>query len=216
MSIGEFLSNLGFSFVPVLLLVLLALVFSSYIKIITVLAIVRAGLGSMSLPGAFVTGSLALALSFFVMYPTIDSSLKAMDGALASAAGQSANLRQARAVDAGIKEWKKFLVKQSDGEIVNKFVSKINNNPEEAEGLKSSWRVLAPSFFVSELKAAFATGLSLFLPFVILDLCIAHVLVALGLSRLDPLVVSLPFKILLFVMVDGWTLISTNLVGTYF
>jgi len=209
---------MGFSLIPILFLVLLALVFSSYIKIVTVLSIVRAGLGSLSLPGAFVTGSLALALSFFVMYPTISASLNSMSEASAKGSGQSESIRQARAVDAGMREWKKFLVVHSDKEILDKFVSSLGETvqPEAVAQLESSWRVLAPTFFVSELKAAFATGLSLFLPFVILDLCIAQVLVSLGLTRLDPLVVSLPFKLLLFVLVDGWTLISTNLVSTYF
>ena len=220
MSLGEFFQSLGFSILPILVLVLFALVFSSYVKIVTVLAIIRAGLGSASLPGAFVTGSLALVLSFFVMYPTMEQTFEAM-----SSKQVQGSAGQAKAIDAGVKKWKEFLVAHTDEELSKSFASKILNKQEnispenselELKRLQKSWRVLAPAFFVGQLRDAFKTGLSLFLPFVIIDLCIAQVLVAVGIQRLDPLVVALPFKLLLFVLLDGWTLISTNLVEVYF
>lgn len=203
-----------------MLVVLFGLSLSAWVKIATVLAIIRAGLGVFSLPGVFVTGALALSLSFFVMQPTISSSLEAMKaaGLNNSAPGQAAKLS---AIDAGLEEWKAFVASHSDEDVVGKFVGIISNNASSDSlgssdsTLSSSWRVLAPSFFISELRDAFKTGLSLFLPFVIIDILVAWLLALVGVTRLEPAVVSLPLKLLLFVLADGWTLIGTNLVETY-
>ena len=101
-----------------------------------------------------------------------------------------------------------------------KSSSKIEEVKDEADsgsgnGVIDSWQVLAPAFLISELKRAFKTGLTLFLPFLVIELVVANILVAVGLTRLAPEYVALPFKILLFVVLDGWALITTNLVSTY-
>ena len=221
--------SLGLSTGAIVLLIALALLFSSYVKIVTVLSIVRAGLGTDGLPSFLVTSGLALALAFFVMSPTLMSSTSAIDKALAK--DSSTSKAKASAIGEGVKEWKKFVIKNTDIEEKNKFSEialklKDKNSVEtekveegsdnsKADDLQNSWQVLAPAFLVTELKKAFKTGLTLFLPFLVIELIIANVLVAVGLTRLAPEYVALPFKILLFVVLDGWALITTNLVSTY-
>ncbi|MCC6220310.1 MAG: EscR/YscR/HrcR family type III secretion system export apparatus protein [Deltaproteobacteria bacterium] len=230
-SFAQFLSVIGsleLSLVGLLVLCFFALVFSAYIKIVTVLGIVRVGFGVGGLPSAFVTSGLALVLTFFVMMPTIVGSIGKVHGV--SPGENSAvkgSLQAANRFEAGLSRWKEFLQKHSRAEEVEKF-SLLARNLEAAGGhpesditdkqiasLRSSWQVLAPAFVVSQLKEAFQTGLSVFLPFLVIDLLLANVLVAVGLSQINPLIVSFPFKLLLFVMVDGWILITTNLVQTY-
>lgn len=216
-------SSLGMSVFFVVVLALLALLLSSYVKIATVLGIVRIGFGFNSLPSAFVSGGLALALSFFVMYPALQNTFLKMDQVKKESPQKSESAVQADVVSAGVEEWKVFLKKYSSPNEVEKFSgiafklseSKDPLTPEKKAVLENSFQVLAPSFLVSELKLAFTTGLKLFLPFLIIDLIVAHLITALGLARINPLLVSLPLKLVLFVLADGWTLITSNLVSTY-
>ena len=221
------LSTLGFSAFGLLLLMLTVLSLSAYVKIATVLGILRAGLGVWGLPSVLVTGSLSVILSFFVMYPTLVNSLTAANSAIG--ANHSANQDQLRviALNAGFEKWKEFLKAHAHpGEIedfaaaAQKIDSVKGQQPNAQNTLnindsKDSWRVLAPAFFISELKDAFSTGLKLFLPLLVVDLIVINVLTALGYLSLNPILVGLPFKLLLFVMLDGWSLIATNLVSSY-
>lgn len=227
MDAASFIANMGLSVVSILGLLFLVLVFSAYVKIVTVLSILRVGLGLGSLPAVFVVGGLSLGLSFFVMYPTLIDSSRAMDQVLQGRA--VTDQARAAAFGAGLERWKVFLSKcahkaevERFAEIAGKFdaAGKIKDGEQKQQAMpgsvdRNSWRILAPAFLVSQLKEAFATGLTLFLPLLVIDLFVANVLVAVGLERMSPAVVSFPFKLLLFVMLDGWTLITTNLVSTY-
>lgn len=213
--------NFGFSALSFLLILAIVLSLSCYIKIVTVLSILRAGLGMGSLPSVFVTGSLALALSFFVMYPTLSASARAADARLG---GRAAVNDQARteALTSAFEVWKTFVRKHATPADVDRFAQialkmDAGSVADVSSGAldRDSWRVLAPAFVISELKSAFATGLSLFLPFFVLDLLAASILAALSLEKLSPALVSFPFKLLLFVVLDGWSLITANLVATY-
>lgn len=210
--------NLGFSAISFLLILALVLALSCYVKIVTVLSIVRLGLGANSVPSTFVTGSLALALSFFVMYPTLLKSTKAMDRVASGRAVVSDQVR-AEALNAGLESWKGFLIKHVPSVELERFSSiarKIDGQSgPEVIADQRSLRILAPAFLVSELKSAFGTGLSLFLPFLVIELLVASILSALGMERLSPSLVSFPFKLLLFVMLDGWAVITANLALTY-
>lgn len=225
MDAPSFFAVLGLSSVSLVLLLILALLFSSYVKIVTVLSVLRLGLGFDGLASVLLGGGLALALTFFVMYPTLELSSEAASKVLRQESGDT-SLTQAKALEAGLVHWKSFLMKHTHAEEKKRFVQVANRldtemNPSSSrtqvvsETLETSWRVLAPAFLVSELKEAFATGLSLFLPFLVVDLVVAHLLLAVGLERSDPALVSFPFKLLLFVLVDGWGLITSNLVATY-
>lgn len=210
--------TLGLPLVSVLLLCFLALVFSSYVKIATVLGIVRAGFGFYSFPSALATTGLALALSFLVMYPTLDRAARAMDQVAREGYGEVE--RQARVVDAGVEEWRRFVSTHAHDEEQERFAAvaaKLAQGSEATEqhNLAEAWQVLAPAFLVSELKEAFSTGLSIFLPLLVIDLLVANILAALGLVQLSPMLVAFPFKLMLFVLVDGWSLVTTNLVTTY-
>ena len=229
MDATSFIAELGLSAVSLLLLLLVALVFSAYVKIVTVLGILRAGLGVGSLPSAFVVSGLALALSVLVMYPTLLDSSRAIDRALHGKGSFASDQERAAAFAAGIEKWRLFVKAHAGKTEVERFsvlarkIDSASSSADAARGVEQgeiseesdSWRVLAPAFLVSELKGAFATGLTLFLPFLVIDLVIASLLTSLSIDRLNPAIVALPFKLLLFVMLDGWTLITTNLVSTY-
>lgn len=191
------------------MLLFLVFVLSAYVKIVTVLGILRVGLGTDSIPSMLVTSGLAFVLSLFVMYPT----LAAWGGAAAQQRGGAGYYRT------GLDEWRQFLSAHAHSEEKTRFANLAARldgaAPPSAASAGESWRVLAPAFLSSELKEAFATGLSLFMPFLVIDLLIATVLAGVGLERLNPVAVAFPFKLLLFVMVDGWSLITINLASTY-
>jgi len=214
-------ADLGLSALGLGLLLFLALLFSSYVKIVTVLGMVRAGFGIGSLPGAFITGGLAFSLSLFVMYPQLQNASTAMSGVLKNHSPVTDQDR-AQAVGAGVAEWKKFVQQHAQPAEVGRFQAialKLDKSQAPAaEGtaqLSDSWRILAPAFVVSQLREAFQTGLSIFLPFLVIDLLVAIGLAAVGLERLNPAYAAFPFKVLLFVALDGWSLITTHLVATY-
>ena len=221
---ASFIEAFGFSALGLLLLVLVALAFSSYVKIITVLGMLRVGLGFYSVPSAFVTGGLAIALAFFVMYPTLTRCTNAMDEVIRAGGRPVSDMQRAKALDVGFEQWKGFLKRHVHAKEVQRFSelaavldasAKESGTSEGTDVNPASWRILAPAFLVSELKEAFATGLSLFLPFLIIDLLVANILLAIGLERVSIVSVAFPFKLLLFVTLDGWSLITGNLVATY-
>ena len=166
--------------------------------------------------------------SFFVMYPTLIESSRAMDQVLKSRSNVTDEARAA-AFNAGIEKWKFFVRAHAGKPEVERFGDLARRFDTAATAKRSitsadtghlaidldSWRILAPAFLVSELKSAFATGLTLFLPFLVIDLFVANVLVAVALERINPALVALPFKLMLFVLLDGWSMITTNLVSTY-
>jgi len=223
MTVSEIIVGLGYDFLPLLCLGFFVVLFSSYVKISTVLSILRSGLGAFSVPSSLITGSLALVLSFFVMYPYVNEAASSIDKVVGASGTVSDKVRVKAIGEAG-KSWKKFLLKHSDPDVI-RDLAKIANKIDESAKVEVSdriqteelrdWRVLAPAFYLSELREAFAIGLSLFLPFLVVDLCVAHILIALGINRMDPTMVALPLKLLLFVMLDGWTLIAGNLLSSY-
>lgn len=208
-SLDHFISLFELPVLATMLLVVFGLLLSSYVKIVTVLSVLRAGFGVQSLPGVVITGGFALSLSFFVMYPTIERSLGAMDAVFEQNGGVKAESLRAKATSAALDHWRGFLLSHSDEEVRGRFVKL------QKDGNKDSWRVVVPSFYVSELREAFATGLSLLLPFLVLDLCAASIIAGVGIQTIDAQVLALPFKLLLFVALDGWTLIGTNLIQSY-
>lgn len=225
-SLTALVAELGLGMLTIFALVVLGLLLSSYVKIVTILGILRVGMGVSSVPSAFVAGGLAIALSFFVMYPTLTDATKAMNDNLPRTGRSLSDVEKARVLELGFAEWKEFLIIQTHPaeksrflEIAKRTDRKRANEAKAASAVvepnENDWRILVPAFFVSELREAFMTGLSLFLPFLIIDLLVANVLVAVGLNGLSPLAVSFPFKLLLFVMVDGWSLITGNIVASY-
>ena len=231
--LSQVFAELGLPFLSLLLLLCVALLFSAYLKVMTVLGIVRLGLGGTTLPSIFVTGAIALSLTLFVMFPVLQRSAQSASVVLKQSDGTKTEEIRYRAIDAASTEWLGFLKKHADEKLVTRFseiavkldAGKLDAGKSgsavsgteavKAPGSGEGWRILAPAFVITQMKEAFSIGLSILLPFLLIDLIVVTVLGAMGLERMEPGYVALPAKLLLFTLVDGWTLITTNLVLTY-
>ena len=208
-------AGFGYSSGALAFMVALAMLLSSYVKIATVLAIVRAGFGLYSLPSVFVTGGLAVGLSFFAMYPTLQGATEAAKRTAQAQGGALTDSARAAVSQAALDEWKVFLVRESKPAVRERFAIATQVKTPPSKELSESWRVVVPAFIVSQLEDAFRTGFMLLLPLLVVELLVGAVLLSLGATQVDTGLVSLPLKILLFVALDGWALITTNLVATY-
>lgn len=179
---------------------------TAFIRIIIVLAITRQAIGIGTLPPSQVLTGLALILTFFVMSPTIN---KINDTALQPY--MKSQITQQAALDRGIKPVRDFMFKQTDETNLALFVkiAKVQR-PKTKEDVPTY--ILIPSFILSELNTAFKIGFIIFLPFLVIDIVVASILVSMGMVFLPPTTIALPFKLVLFVMVDGWYLIVKSLV----
>jgi len=182
---------------------------TSFTRIIIVLGFVRRALGTQTLPPNQVMLGLALFLSLFVMGPTLK---KINDRALQPYLTEQ--ISQADAVERAKVETREFLLKHTrKGDLALFIHLAREERPKSAADV--SFTTLVPAFITSELKTAFQMGFVIFLPFLVIDLVISAILMAMGMMMLPPAVVSLPFKILLFVLVDGWVLLMQGLVRSY-
>jgi flagellar biosynthesis protein FliP len=193
-----------FPFLPALLLA-----FTAFARIAVVLFLLRHGLGSPTAPPNLVLTGLALLLTFFVMMPAMekinaDAYTPYLDGKLELNA----------ALERAAEPLKGFMLRQTRVEDLGLFVGDDSMvDPAQAETVPFS--ALSPAFLTSELKTAFQIGFMVILPFLIIDLVVAAVLTALGMIMLPPQLVSLPLKLLLFVVVDGWHLLVGSLIGSF-
>jgi flagellar biosynthetic protein FliP len=182
---------------------------TSFTKIVVVMSLTRSALGTMSIPPNQVLVGLALFLSLFVMGPTLDQmqsrGLKPyMDGTKTSQ----------QAYTDGVVPLREFMLEHTrDAELA--LMTKAAGQPLPKDRDDVELRTLIPSFVLSELRAAFIIGFVIFVPFLVVDIVVSAILMSLGMVMLPPSIVSLPFKLLLFVLVDGWSLIVTTLIGTY-
>ena len=183
---------------------------SAFVRIIIVLSILRQALGTAQTPPNQVLLGVALFLTFFVMAPVIDdihqnAAQPYIDGEL------SAEL----AIEKGIEPLRKFMLNQTRDSDLALFASIAGRDDiETAESAPIS--ILIPSFMVSELKTAFQIGFLVFIPFLVIDLVVSSVLMSMGMMMLSPMLISLPFKIMLFVMVDGWALVLGTLASSFY
>jgi type III secretion protein R len=212
---------------PLALVVALALVsllpfvfmsVTSFVKISTVLQIVRGAIGAQNVPSNTVIMALAGALTLLAMAP-VGETIFARVAPLVTAKPALDTLTLLEdGVDAFREPMRDFLRKNSDERERARFLAVARNARPEADRLKvtvDDLTVLVPSFVVTELTEAFAIGFLLYLPFLVIDLVIANILLALGMQMLSPTQVSLPFKLLLFVSIDGWGLLAQALVSGY-
>jgi type III secretion protein R len=208
----------GLSLLPFILVML-----TSFVKVAVVLAIVRNALGAGNIPPTMVVTGLALVLTIFVMAPVGGKVYAEIEPVLDDAKG--ASLTSGESVQAMIAAGKQarepvreFLVKHAharDRAMFTDLARRMRDPADRDSVANTDLLILAPSFVTSELKEAFAIGFLLFIPFLIIDMVIANVLLSLGMHMLSPTTVSLPFKLLLFVMVDGWALLTRGLVLGY-
>lgn len=203
---------LAITLLGVLPLLLMSL--TSFTKIVVVLTLVRNALGVQQVPPTTVINGLALVLTLYILAPTGVATMEGLKGS------RSENLTQrvVDAVDAGREPFRAFLLKHAGMRERQFFVrSAVGLWPkEQAERLQNDdLIVLAPAFVVTELTEAFRIGFLIYLAFVVVDLVIANVLVSLGLQQASPTNIAIPFKLLLFVVLDGWSALLDGLVHTY-
>jgi type III secretion protein R len=186
---------------------------TSFLKIAVVLSIARSALGAPQVPPSTVVTGLALVLTFLVMTPVAERSaaLARAEGSERGVAGSLAALSRA----AG--PLRSFLERfaRPDDRATFLDVARRLRGPDAAAPAEDDLAVLAPAFVVSELRRAFTIGFLVFVPFLVVDLVVSNILLALGLTQLSPTTVALPFKLLLFVAVDGWRLLARALALSY-
>ncbi|MEW5757117.1 MAG: flagellar type III secretion system pore protein FliP [Pseudomonadota bacterium] len=183
---------------------------TSFTRIIIVLAILRQALGLASTPSNQVLIGMALFLTFFIMTPVFD---KVNQEAVQPYLNDQISIEQA--FKAGGEPFKSFMLAQTRDSDLALF-ARISGQENLESPEQVPFSLVLPSFVTSELKTAFQIGFMIFLPFVIIDLVVASVLMAMGMMMLSPLVISLPFKLMLFVLVDGWALIMGTLAASFY
>lgn len=206
-------------FVGMSLLPFLAMVATSYLKIVVVISLVRNALGVQSIPPNMVVNAIALILSFYVMAPVVEKgwNIYKEESAINKVEKKQYDTQIAMKAAEPMREW---LIKQTDEKSRAFFVSTAEqlwakDGEETAEVDPESFFILIPSFCVSELTKAFQIGFLVYLPFIAIDIIVSNILLAMGMMMVSPVTISLPFKLLLFVMVNGWTLLIQGLVRGY-
>ena len=192
------------AFLPAALLMM-----TCFTRIIIVLGLLRTALGTASAPPNQVLLGLTLFLTFFVMAPTFS---KAYDTAWVPLSKGTINMQQA--LDTGSKPFHQFMMSQTRETDLEMFARLAKAGPMQGPE-DVPMRILVPAYVTSELKTAFQIGFTIFIPFLIIDLVVASVLMALGMMMVPPSTISLPFKLMLFVLVDGWHLIVGSLVQSF-
>ena len=187
----------------------MVMMMTSFTRIIIVFAILRQAMGLQSTPSNQVLVGLTLFLSFFIMSPVLDKVNE-----LAVQPYLNETLAPLEAIEAAQGPFRKFMMAQTRESDLNLFLNIAHiDNVEKPEDVP--FNVLVPAFVTSELKTAFQIGFMLFIPFLVIDLVVASVLMAMGMRMLSPVIISLPFKIMLFVLVDGWAMIIGTLASSF-
>jgi type III secretion protein R len=216
------LAMAALSLVPFALLMM-----TCFVRISVVLSILRSAIGAPQVPSSQVLTGLALVLTFAIMAPTGQKMLVALEPAMAplAAASDASTLSNPRTVATlataagrAVEPLREFLLKHTgprDRATFHAIALKLRPPAERADVTDRDLAVVVPAFVTSELRRAFEIGFLLFIPFLVIDLVIANLLLALGMHMLSPTTVSLPFKLLLFVVADGWALVVRGLMESY-
>jgi flagellar biosynthetic protein FliP len=183
---------------------------TGFTRIIIVLSLLRSAIGTPSSPPNQVLIGLALFLTFFVMSPVLD---KIYTEAYLPYSENKLSLQDA--MDKGIVPLKTFMLRQTRQTDLALFV-KISNSEPLQSAEQVPLRILVPAYVVSELKTAFQIGFVIFIPFMIIDMVVASVLMSMGMMMVSPAVISLPFKLMLFVLADGWNLLIGSLTQSFY
>ncbi|WP_420490379.1 flagellar type III secretion system pore protein FliP [Neobacillus niacini] len=185
------------------------LLMTSFTRIAIVLSFVRTALGTQQMPPTQVIMGLSIILTFFVMGPTFQEvNNQALQPFL------DGKISQEDALDEAVSPMREFMAKQTRESDLQLFLEYRNTkNIQSIEDIPLT--ALVPAFAISELKTAFQMGFLIFIPFIIIDMIVASVLMAMGMMMVPPSLISLPFKILLFILVDGWHLVVQSLFGSF-
>ena len=204
LSIQTLLTISALTFIPAALLMM-----TSFTRIIIVLSLLRHALGTQTSPPNQVIVGLSLFLTFFIMTPVLD---KAYTDAYLPLT--ESRITFTEAVERGAVPFRSFMLKQTREADIGLF-AKLANTPKLESANDVPMRILIPAFVTSELKTAFQIGFIIFIPFLIIDMVVASVLMSMGMMMMSPVMVSLPFKLMLFVLVDGWHLLMGSLVMSF-
>jgi len=194
----------GLSLIPAMLFTV-----TGFTRILIVLGFIRSAIGLQSSPPNQVLVGIALFLTLFVMAPTISAIKKDAWDPL-----ERHQISTATALSRGVEPLREFMFKQTGNENLSLFVSLAHIRTPQRRAQVPTY-VLIPAFILSELKTAFEIGFLIYLPFLIIDLIVASTLMSMGMIMLPPPLISLPFKILLFVLIDGWALVAHSLVASF-
>jgi len=182
---------------------------TSFTRIVIVLSFVRTALATQQVPPTQVLVGLSLLLTFFVMHPVIeDINKNALQPYLAN------KISQPVAIDRAAKPLRVFMFRQTREKDIALFYS-FTKEPRPAKQEDVPTYLLVPAFVISELKTAFQIGFAIYIPFIIIDMVVASVLLSMGMMMIPPVIISLPFKILIFLLVDGWNLTVAALFASY-
>lgn len=192
------------TFLPAVLLMM-----TGFTRIVIVLSLMRQALGTQAAPPNQVIIGLSLFLTYFVMAPTLD---KVYDEAWKPYSANQITFEQA--TDRAQGPMREFMLRQTRQADVELF-ARMAQLPPNVKGSEAPMRVLIPAFVTSELKTAFQIGFLIFVPFLIIDMVVASVLMSLGMMMLSPVLVALPFKLMLFVLADGWNLLLGSLAASF-
>lgn len=203
---------------PVLQMLIVMTVFSlipflfccmtSFLRFVIVFSMLKTAMGTQQVPPSIVIIGLSMILTFYTMGTTFSKMYE-----LGSVPYQK-NQNMIEAINEGSKPLKEFMMKQTREGDLAFFIELSQKTPPKSPEEITIWQV-APAFIISELKTAFEIGFIIFVPFIVLDLVVANILLALGMFMLSPTIISLPFKLLIFIAVDGWSLIVQGLVTSY-
>jgi flagellar biosynthetic protein FliP len=191
------------SFLPAALILM-----TSFTRILIVFSLLRQALGLTTMPPNIVLIGLSLFLTLFIMNPVFDSMYK--NAYQPYSAGK---MGFPQAIEVGAKPLKEFMLKQTRKDDLNLFVKMYGKEIEAREDVP--FTVLIPAFAISEIKTGFLIGFIIFLPFLVIDFAVASILTSLGMVMVSPVMFSLPLKLIVFSLADGWALLSTSLVQSY-
>jgi len=183
---------------------------TSFVRIVVVLSLLRTAIGLQQAPPNVVIVSLAMFLTAFVMQPVWQ---QAYDAGIGPVMNEEMPLDEA--FPRIVEPLKQFMVSQTREQDLALFIDMARLETPPASAEETPLRILAPAFMVSELRRAFEIGFMLFVPFVIIDLVVASLLMAMGMMMMPPVTVSLPFKLIFFVLVDGWRLVAGSLIESF-
>nr|WP_314489413.1 flagellar type III secretion system pore protein FliP [uncultured Pseudomonas sp.] len=192
------------SFIPAFVILM-----TSFTRIIIVFSILRQALGLQQTPSNQILTGMALFLTLFIMAPVFD---RVNQSAIQPYLNEQLNAQQA--IDKAQGPIKDFMLAQTRQNDLDLFM-RLSKRTDIATPDQAPLTILVPAFVTSELKTAFQIGFMIFIPFLVIDLVVASVLMAMGMMMLSPLIISLPFKIMLFVLVDGWSLIMRTLASSF-
>lgn len=187
----------------------LLLVMTSFIRLIVVFSFLRQALGTQQMPPNQLLVSLALILTFFIMEPAAQ---KAYDTAIKPYSEKKISYEEA--FEKGVAPFKSFMIRNTrEKDLALFFRIRHLKNPKNYQEVPLT--IAIPAFMISELKTAFEIGFLLYLPFLVIDMVVSSVLMSMGMMMLPPVMISMPFKLLIFVLVDGWNLLIGNLIASF-